>query len=269
MWNISGAGIKPVFPALPVRFWTTGPPGKSWVLCQMNWLSVQFSSVAHSCPTLATPGTAACQASLSITNSWSLLKPMSIELVMPSSHLILCRLLLLLPSIPPSIRVFSNESVLHIKWPKYWSFSFNISPSNEHSGLNPFRIDWLDLLSVRETSQESSPAPQSKRINFSTVSLLYGPILTSIHDYWKDCSFDYMDLVSKVLSLLFNMLCRLVIDFLPRSRWLLIPWLQSPSAVILEPKKIKSVTVSIFSPIYLPWSDGTGCRDLNVLNVEF
>ena len=207
----------PCFASQILNHWTTREV-LSFMSNELTLSSVRFSSVAHSCPTLATSGTAARQASLSITDSWSLLKLMSIESVMTSSHLILCRLLLLLPSIPPSIRVFSNELVLHIKWPKYWSFSFNISPSNEHSGLNPFRIDWLDLLSVRETSQESSPAPQFKRINFSTVSLLYGPILTSIHDYWKDCSFDNMDLVSKVLSLLFNMLCRLVIDFLPRSR---------------------------------------------------
>ena len=115
------------------------------------WLTVQFSSVAQSCPTLGNPWTAACQASLSINNSWSLLKLMSIELMMPSNHLILCHHLLLLPSIFPSIRVFSNESALHITWPKYWRFSFSISPSNEYSGLISFRIDWFDLFAVQGT----------------------------------------------------------------------------------------------------------------------
>ena len=124
-------------------------------------------------------------------NSWSLPKLTSIELVMPSSHLILCRPLLLLPSIFPSIRVFSNESALCIRWPKYWSFSFNISPSSEHSGLILFRMDWLDLLAVSpRDSQESSPTPQFKSIDSSVLSFLYSPTLTSIHDHWKNHSFD-------------------------------------------------------------------------------
>ena len=127
---------------------------------------------------------------VSITNSWNLLKLMSIELVMPSSHLILCRPFLLPPSIFPSFRVFSIESVLHIRWPKYWSFSFNISSSNEYSGLISFRMDWLDLLAVQGTLQESPPTPQFKSINSSALSLLYSPTLTSIHDYWKNHSFD-------------------------------------------------------------------------------
>ena len=131
----------------------------------------------------ATPWTAARQASLSIIKSQSLLKLMSIELVMPSNHLILCRPLLLLPSIFPSLRVFSNESVLHIKWPKYWSFNFSISPSNEYSGLVSFRMDWLD-------SQESFPTPQFKSNNSSVLSFLYSPTLTSIHDHGKNHSFD-------------------------------------------------------------------------------
>ena len=138
----------------------------------------------------ATPWTAAYQDFLSITNSRSLLKLMSIESVMPSNHLILCRPLLLLPSIFPSIRVFPNESVLHIRWPKYWSFSFSISPSNEYSGLISFRMDWLDLLAVQGTVQESSPTPQFKSINSSELSFLYSPTLTSIHDYWKNHSFN-------------------------------------------------------------------------------
>ena len=141
----------------------------------------------------ATPWTAAREASLSITNSQSLLKFMSIRLVMPSNHLILC-CPLLLSSICLSLRVFSNESVLHIRWPKCWSFSFGISPSNEYSGLISFKIDWLDLLAVQRDSQESSPTPQLKIINSSVLSFLYGPTLTSIHDYWQNHSFDYMDL---------------------------------------------------------------------------
>jgi len=150
--------------------------------------TIQFSSVQSlSCVQLsATPWTAARQDSLSITNSGSLLTLMSIELVMPSNHLILYHPLLLLPSIFPSIRVFSNESVLHIRWPKYWSFSFSISPSNEYSGLIFLRMDWLDLLAV----QGSSPTPQFKSTNSSALSFLYSPTLTPIHDYWKNQTFD-------------------------------------------------------------------------------
>ena len=137
-----------------------------------------------------TPWTAACQASMSITNSWSLLKLMFIESVMPSNHLILCHPLLLLPSIFPSIRVFSNESALHIRQLKYWSFSFSISPSNEYPGLISFRMDWLDLLAVQGTLQESSPTLQFKNINSSALSFLYSPTLTSIRDYWKNHCFN-------------------------------------------------------------------------------
>ena len=137
-----------------------------------------------------TPRTAACQAFLSITNSQSLLNLVSIKSVMPSNHLMLCYPLLLLPSIFPSSRVFSNESVLPIRWPKYWSFSFSISPSNEYPGLISFTIDSLDLLAVQGNSQESSPAPQFKSINSSVLSFLYSPTLTSIHDHWKSHSFD-------------------------------------------------------------------------------
>ena len=136
-----------------------------------------------------TPGTVAHQTSLSFTISWSLLKLMSIELVMPSSHPILYDPLLLLPSIFPSIRVFSNESALCIRWPKYWRFSFSISLSNEYSGLISFRIDWFNLLPCKRP-QESSPTPQFKIINSSVLSFLYGPTLTSIHDYWKNHCFD-------------------------------------------------------------------------------
>ena len=150
-------------------------------------------SVQSSCSVVSdsvTPWSAACQASLSIANSWSLLKLMSSELVMPSNHFILSHPLLLLPSIFPRIRVFSNESVLHIRWPKYWSFNFSISSSNEYSGLISFRMDWLDLLAVQETLQESSPTQQFKSINSSVLSFLYSPTLTTIHEYWKNQSFD-------------------------------------------------------------------------------
>ena len=137
----------------------------------------------------ATPWTAACQANLSITNSQSLLKLRSIESVMLSNHLIHCCPLLLLPSIFPSITVFSNKSVLHIKWPKYWRFSFNISPSNEHPGVISFRMDWLDLLAAQGTLK-SSPILQFKHISSLALSFLHSPTLTSIHDYWKNLSLD-------------------------------------------------------------------------------
>ena len=209
--------------------------------------SVQFSSVAQSCPTLCDP-TAACQASLSITNSRSPPKPMSIELVMPSNHLMLCHSPLLLPSIFPSIRVFSSESALCIRWPKYWSFSFSISPSNEHPGLISFRMDWLDVLAAQGTLKSllhhySSKASILWCSAFFTVQLSH-PYMTT----GKTIALTRQTFVDKVMSLLFNMLSRLVIAFLPRSKRLLISWLQSPSAVILEPRKIKSATVSTVSP---------------------
>ena len=193
---------------------------------------------------VVTPWTAARQASLSITNSWSSPKPMSIELVMPSNHLILCHPLLLLPSVFPSIRVFSNESGLHIRWPKYWSFSFNLSPSNEHSGLISFRMDWMDLLAVQGTlksllQHHNSKASFLPRSAFFIVQLSH-PYMT----IGKTIAWTRWTFVGKVMSLLFNMLSRLVITFLPRSKSLLISWLQSPSAVVLEPRKIKSATVS-------------------------
>ena len=139
---------------------------------------------------LAIPWTATRQASLSLTISQSLLKLMSVESVMPSNHLILCHPCLLLPSIFPSIRVFSNESALHIRRPKYWSFSFNISPSNEYSGLNSFGMDWFGSLCSPRDSQESPPTPQFKSINSSALSFLHSPTLTSIHDYWKNHRLD-------------------------------------------------------------------------------
>ena len=159
---------------------------------------------------------------------------------MLSKHLSLCFPLLLLSSIFHSIRVFPNNSALYCRWPKHWSFS--ISSSNEYSGLISFRIEWLELLAVRGTLKESSPAPQFKSINSLVLSLLYAPALTSIHDYWKSHSFDYTDLCRKMMSLLLNTLSRFVIAFLPRSKHVLISWLQSLSTLILEPKKMASVT---------------------------
>ena len=173
---------------------------------------------------------------------------MSTESVMPSNHLILCHPLLPLPSIFPSIRVFLNESALHIRWPKYWSFSFRICSSNEYSALISFRMNWFDLFAVQGT-QESSQTPQFKIISSSVLSFFYSPILISIHDYWKTIALTRWTFVSKVMSLVFNMLSRSVIAFLPRSKCLLISWLQSLSAVILEPRKIKSVSFHCF-PIY-------------------
>ena len=175
------------------------------------------------------------QHAMSISNSRSSLRLTSIMLVMPSSHLILCCPLLLLPSIPPSIKVFSNKSTLHMRWPKYWCFSFSISPSNEHPGLISFRMDWLDLLAVQGTLksllQHHSSKPSILQCSaFFTVQLSH-PYMTT----GKTIALTRRTFVGKVMSLLFNMLSRLVITFLPRSKHLLISWLQSPSAVILEP----------------------------------
>uniref|UniRef100_A0AC11E787 Uncharacterized protein n=1 Tax=Ovis aries TaxID=9940 RepID=A0AC11E787_SHEEP len=193
--------------------------------------------------------TAAQQASLSFTTSQSLLKLMSIKSVMPSNHLILCRPLLLLPSIFPSIRVFSNESVLPIRWPKYWSFNFSISPSSEYSELISFRNDRLDLLSVQGTlkslQHHSSKASIFQRSAFFMVQLSH-PYMTN----GKTKALTIWTFVRKVMPLLFNRLSRFVIAFLPRSKRLLISWLQSPSAVILEPKKITCHCFHCFS-IYL------------------
>ena len=173
---------------------------------------------------------------------------MSIESVMPSSHLILCHLLLFLPPIPPSIRVFSNESTLRMRWPKYWSFSFSIIPSKETPGLISFRMDWLDVLAVQRThnsllQHHSSKASILRRSAFFTVQVSHLYMTTG-----KTIALTRWTLVGKLMSLLLNMLSRLVITFLPRSKCLLISWLQSRSAVILEPRKIKSDTVSTVSP---------------------
>ena len=194
-----------------------------------------FSSVQSlSCDWLfATPWTAAHQASLSITNSQSLRKLMSIESVMPSNHLILCCHLLLPPSIFPRIRVFSNETALHIRWPKYWHFSFSISPSNEHPGLVSFRMDWLDLLAVQETLK-SLLQHHSSKATILWHSALF--VVQLSHPYMttgKTIALTRWTFVGKVMSLL----SRLVVTFLPRCKHLLISWLQSPSAVIWSPKK--------------------------------
>ena len=204
-------------------------------LCQSLWLcSVQLFSCVW---LFVTPWTAACQASLSITNSRSLPKPMSIGSVRPSNHLIFRCPRLLLPSIFPSFRVFSNGSTLCIRWPKYWSFSFNISPSSEHPGLISFGMDWLDLLVVQGTLRSLLQHHNSKasilwRSAFFIVWLSH-PYMTTE----KMIALTRWTLVGKAMSLLLNMLSRLVITFLPRSKHILISWLQSPSAVILEPHK--------------------------------
>ena len=176
---------------------------------------------------------------------------MSIELVMPSSHLILSRPLLLLPPIPPSIRVFSNESTLHMRWPKYWSFSFRISPSNEHPGLIAFRMDWLDLPAVQGTLKSLLQYHSSKASIYLHSAFFTAQLSHSYMTTGKTIALTRWTFVSKVMSLLFNMLSRLVITFLPRSKHLLISWLQSPSAVILESPKIKSDCFHCL-PIYFP-----------------
>ena len=204
-----------------------------------SFLSSLFSSVQSlSCVQLfATPWTGARQASLSITNSWSLLKLMSIKSVMPSNHLILHCPLLLLPSIFPSIRVFSNDSALLIRWPKYWSFSFNISPSSEHPGLISLRMDWSDLLAVQGTLK-SLLQHHSSKASILLCSAFF--IVQLSHLYMttgKTIALIRWTFVDNVMSLLFNMLSRLVITSLPRSKHLLISWLQSLPAVILGAKK--------------------------------
>ena len=186
---------------------------------------------------------------------------------MPSNRLILC-CPLLLPLIFPSIRIFSSESVLRIRWPKYWSFSFSISPSNQYSWLISFRIDWFDL-AVQGTHKSLLQYYISKASilwhSAFFIVLLSHPYITT----GKTIALTRQTFVGKVISLLFNMLSRLVIAFLPRRKCLLISWIQSPSAVILEPPQSKIFLCFHCFPIYLLWSDGTGCHDLSFLNVEF
>ena len=206
-----------------------------------------------------TPWTAAHQASLSLTSSQCLPKFMSIASVMPSSHLILCHLLLLLPPIPPSIRVFSNESAICIIWPKYWSFNFSINPPNEYSEL----ISLVGSPCSPSDSQESSPAPQFKGINSLAFCLLYSPRLYVTTG--KTTALTIRTFVSRVMFLLFRILSRLVVAFLSRSKHLLISWLQSPSAVVLKPIKSKSVTTSTFSLFAM--KSGPRCHDLGFFNI--
>ena len=229
---------------------------------------MRFSSVQslNRVQLFATPWTAACQASLSITKSQSPPKPMSIDSVMPSNHLILCRPLLLLPSIFPRIRVFSKESALRIRWPKYWSFSFNIRPTNEHPWLISFRMDWLALLAVQGTLESllqhrSSKASILRLSAFFTVQLSHPSTTTE-----KTIALTRRSFVSEVMSLLFYMLSRFVIVFLPRSKRLLISGLQLLSAGAQENKICHCFQ---FFHFYLLWSDGARCHDLSFLNVEF
>ena len=217
---------------------------------------MQFRSVTQSCPTLCNPMDCSTPDFPVHNHNWSLLKLMSIMSVTPSNKLILCHPLLFQPSILPSIRVFSNESVLHIRWPKYWSFSFSISPSNEYSGRISFRIYWFDILAVQRTLKSLLQHHSSKS------SILWPTAFFMVqrsHPYMttgKTIALTRQTFVGQVMSLLFNMLSRFLIAFLPRSNHPLISWLESPSAVILEPKKIKSVTVSIVSPLLaMKWWD--------------
>ena len=234
---------------------------KVWTSLRKPLLVQSFSCVQL----FATPWSVACQASLSIPSSQILLKLMSIQSVMLSNHLILLSCpLLLLPSIFPSIRIFSNESLLPIRWPKYWSFS--ISPSNEYSGLISFRFDWFALLAVQGTFKSLLQHHNSKAsilwclAFFTSSSQIHTWLLGKPWPWW-------WTFIGKVMSLLFSMLSRFVIAFLPGSKRLLISWLQLPPAVILEPKKIVCNCFHCF-PIYLLWSDGTRCHDLSFLNVE-
>ena len=246
----------------------------NWTFCLFSQpfshhFRIQFSSVQllSRVQLFAAPWTAARQAFLTIINSWSLLKLMSIELVMPSNHLIFC-CPLLLPSIFPSIRVFSNQSVLCIRWPKYWSFSFSISPSNDYSGLISFSIGWLDLLEVQGTlksllKHHSSKASILWHSAFSIVQLSHLYMTTG-----KTIALTRWTFVDKVMSLLFNIISRLVISFLPRSKQASFN-LMAAVTICSDFGALKKSHCFHCFPIYLPWSDGTGCHDLSFLNVEF
>ena len=190
------------------------------------------------------------------------------QVSMPPNHLILCHPLLLLPSIFPSIRLFSNELALCIRWPKDWRFSFAISPSSEYSGLISFTIDWFDLLAVQGTLKSLLQHHSSKSSVLRCSAFFMVQLSHTYMSTGKTIAFIRQTFVSKIMSLLLNMLSGLVMAFLPRSKHLLISWLQSPSAEILEPQIIKSLSFHCF-PIYLSWSDGTRCHDLSFLNVDF
>ena len=217
---------------------------------------------------VVTPWTAAHQASQSLTISQSLLKLMSIDSVMPSDCLVFCCSLLLLPSVFPRIRVFSNELAFHIWWPKYQSFSFSISPSDEYSGLICLRTDWFDLLAMQGTLrsllQHNSLKASALWCSAFFMAQLSHPHMTT----GKTIALTRWTFVGKVMSLLFNTLSRFVVAFLSRSMCLLVSWVQSPSTVILEPKKIKSVSFHCF-PVYMPWNDGTGWHDLSFWKLCF
>ena len=234
-------------------------------------ISVQFSSIQSLSRVwlVVIPWTAACQASPSITNSQSVLRLMSIKSVMPSNHLILCRPPLLLPSIFPSISAFSNESVLRIRWPKDWSFSFSNSPSNEYTGLISFRIDGFDFFALQETLKSLLQHRGSKASILQCSAFFMVQLSQSYVTTGKTIAWIRQTLVGKVMSLLFNTWSRFVIAFLPRSKHLLISRLQSPSAVILEPKKTKYVTVSIVSPSICREVIRTRCHDLSFWMVSF
>ena len=227
--------------------------------------SVQFSSVTQSCPNLCDSMNARPPVHHQLPE---FTQTHAIKSGMPSSHLILCCPLFLLPPIPPSIMVFSHESTLRMRWPKYWSFSFSISPSNEHPGLITFRMDWLDLLAVQATLNSLLQTMVQKHQFFEAQ--LSSQSNSHIHTWTLEKPLPWLDgpLLANLMSLLLNMLSRLVITFLPRSKGLLISWLQSPSAVMLEPKKIKVQHCFHCFLIYFPWSDGTRCHDLSFLNAE-
>ena len=244
--SLPGYSVHGIFQAIVLEWIAISFSRGSSRYLYILYISIQFSSVQSLSRVrlFATPWIAACQASLSITNSRSPPKLMFIESMMPSSHLILCRPLLLLPPIPPRIRIFSNELALRMRWLKYWSFNFSIIPSKEHPGLISFRMDWLDVLAVQGSlksllQHHSSKASILWLSAFFTVQLSH-PYMTT----GKTLALTRRTFVGKVMSLLLNMLSRLVTTLLPRSKRLLISWLQSPSAMILEPKKIKSGTVS-------------------------
>ena len=228
---------------------------------------VQFSSVTQSCPTLCNPMNRSTPG-FPVHHQLPEFTQTNVHWVGDAkNHLILCHSLLLLPSIFLSIRIFSNESVLHTRWPNYWSFSFNISPSDEHPGLISFRMDWLDLLAVQGTlksllQHHSSKASTHRHSAFCILQISH-PYMTT----GKTIALTRQTFIDKVMSLIFNMLSRLVITFLPRSKRLLISWLQSPSAVTLEPRKIKSDTVSTASPSICHEVKGLDAMIL-VFNVE-
>ena len=221
---------------------------------------LKFSSVTQSCPSICNP------LDCNMPGFCVHHQLMFIQSVMPFNYLNLCRPLLLLPSIYHSIRVFSNKSVLCIRWPKYWSFSFSISPSSEYSGLISFRMDWWDLLAVQGTCKSLLQHHTSKASILQCSDFF---ILQFSHPYMTTGKIALIiwTFVGKEMSLLFNMLSWLVTAFLPRSKHLLISLLDSPHTVILEPPEIKSHCFHCF-PIYLPWNDGTGCHDLSFLSVE-